>query len=82
MASMGRHRSSRRAHVTRVRLDVIRSEAGRLSGRLVADDGVLDVAFDGTLELLRLLEELVDDEPATASPPALGHVGGGDDAPR
>jgi hypothetical protein len=81
MASMGRNRSSRRAHVTRMRLDVIRSEAGRLSGRLVADGGATDVAFEGTLELLRLLEELVDDEPAPASPPALGHVKRGDEAP-
>jgi hypothetical protein len=64
MASMGRYRSSGDAHVTRVRLDVIRSEAGRLSGRLVTDGGATDVAFDGTLELLRLLEDLVDDEPA------------------
>jgi hypothetical protein len=48
--------------MTRLRLDVIRSEAGRLSGRLVTDDGATDVLFDGTLQLLRLLEELVDDE--------------------
>jgi hypothetical protein len=49
--------------MTRLRLDVVRSEAGRLSGRLVTDDGATDVLFDGTLQLLRLLEELVDDEP-------------------
>jgi hypothetical protein len=49
--------------MTHLRLEVVRSEAGRLSGRLVTDDGATDVLFDGTLQLLRLLEELVDDEP-------------------
>jgi hypothetical protein len=49
--------------MTQLRLDVVRSQAGRLNGRLVTDDGATDVHFDGTLELLRLLEELVTDEP-------------------
>jgi hypothetical protein len=64
-----------------VRLDVIRSEAGRLSGRLSTDGGAMEVAFDGTLELLRLLEELVDDESVSASPPTLGRVEGLERAP-
>jgi hypothetical protein len=63
-----------------MRLDVIRTEAGRLSGRLTTDGGATDVAFDGTLELLRLLEELVGDEPAAASRGALGHAEGCDEA--
>jgi hypothetical protein len=49
--------------MTRLRLDVARSETGRLSGRLVTDDGTTNVVFDGTLELLRLLEEVVDVAP-------------------
>jgi hypothetical protein len=48
--------------VTRVRLDVVRSDAGRLRGHLATDDGATDVPFDGTLELLRLLEELASDD--------------------
>jgi hypothetical protein len=44
--------------VTLVRIDVVRSVAGRLSGRLVTDDGTTDADFDGTLELLRLLENV------------------------
>ena len=63
-----------------MRLDVIRTEAGRLSGRLITDGGATDVAFDGTLELLRLLEELVGDETAAASRPALEHAEDGDEA--
>ena len=51
----------------RLRLDVGRSAAGRLNGRLVSDDGTTDVPFDGTLELLRVLEELVDEEPGAAN---------------
>jgi hypothetical protein len=38
-----------------------------MSGRLVTDDGSTDVAFDGTLELLRLLEDLVSDEDSNPS---------------
>jgi hypothetical protein len=51
--------------MTRLQLDLVRSDAGRFSGRLVTDDGTTDVLFDGTLELLRLLEELVNDDPTT-----------------
>lgn len=58
--------------MTRLRLDVARSEAGRLSGRLVSDDGTTNVVFDGTLELLRLLEELVDVEPTPVRLPERG----------
>jgi hypothetical protein len=54
--------------MTRVRLDIVRSETGRLNGRLVSDDGSTSVAFDGTLELLRLLEELADGTPTTTNP--------------
>jgi len=51
--------------MTRLQLDVVRSDVGRFSGRLVTDDGTTDVLFDGTLELLRLLEELVNDDRTT-----------------
>ena len=52
--------------MTVVRLDVARSVAGRLSGRLTTDDGTTDIAFDGILELLRLLEDVVTDHAPNA----------------
>jgi len=58
--------------MTRLQLDVVRSETGRLRGRLVVDDTTTDVTFDGTLELLRLLEELVSSEPAFPDSPLGG----------
>lgn len=43
----------------RMRLELVRSRPGRLEGRLATEDGSTDVCFNGTLELLRLLEDLV-----------------------
>jgi hypothetical protein len=48
--------------MTRLKLDIVRTEAGRLRGRLITDDGATDVRFNGTLELLRLFEQIVTDE--------------------
>lgn len=42
------------------RLTVERSSSGRLEGSLTTDDGAVEHGFSGTLELMRLLEELVD----------------------
>jgi hypothetical protein len=41
-----------------MRLELRRSRPGRLVGRLASEDGSTDVCFNGTLELLRLLEDL------------------------
>lgn len=48
--------------MTSVRLLVTRSPAGRLEGSLTAADGSVEHRFSGTLELLRLLEDLADAE--------------------
>ena len=42
----------------RMRIELVRSRPGRLEGRLATEDGRTDVCFNGTLELLRLLEDL------------------------
>jgi hypothetical protein len=62
--------------MTRLQLDVVRTEAGRLKGRLVTDDGTTNVRFDGTLELLRILEETVNDDSTTPNPPLDGRGSG------
>ena len=42
----------------RICLELVVSRPGRLKGRLATADGSTDVCFNGTLELLRLLEAL------------------------
>jgi hypothetical protein len=49
----------------RMRLEFVRSRPGRLEGRLATEDGSTDVCFNGTLELLRLLEDLATDVDAS-----------------
>ncbi|NMO93466.1 hypothetical protein [Actinomycetospora sp. TBRC 11914] len=54
----------------RVTLDLVRARDGRLEGTAVADGGA-EHPFSGTLELLRVLEDLGDPEPGpepTGSP--------------
>lgn len=51
----------------RMRLELRRSRPGRLEGRLATEDGSTDVCFNGTLELLRLLEDLATDGDAGGS---------------
>lgn len=41
----------------RISLELVPAEADRLEGRILTDDGV-DQAFSGTLDLLRVLEEI------------------------
>jgi hypothetical protein len=54
----------------RMRLEVVRSGAGRLEGRLATEDGTTDTGFIGTLELLRLIEDLATEpEPRHALEP-------------
>lgn len=46
--------------MTGARLLLTRSPSGRLEGSVLADDGSVEQGFSGTLELLRLLEDLAD----------------------
>lgn len=46
--------------MTSARLLVTRSPSGHLEGSVQADDGSDERGFSGTLELLRLLEDLAD----------------------
>jgi hypothetical protein len=54
--------------VRRIRIEVVRSGAGRLEGRLATEDGTTDRGFSGTLELLRLLEDLAVEHPQALEP--------------
>ena len=44
--------------VMRISLELVPAESDRLEGRIVTKDGA-DLAFSGTLDLLRVLEELL-----------------------
>jgi hypothetical protein len=48
-----------------VRLLVTRSAGGRFEGSLSTEDGSVEHGFSGTLELLRLLEDLADVDAAS-----------------
>jgi hypothetical protein len=42
----------------RISLEFLRAEGDRLEGRILTADGRVAVAFSGTLDLLRVIEEL------------------------
>jgi hypothetical protein len=44
--------------VMRIALELIPAGGDRLEGRIVTGDGRADLVFSGTLDLLRVLEEL------------------------
>ena len=63
----------------RASLELFPSHGDRLEGRLFTEDGLIDLTFSGTLDLLRALEQLqqadadlanagADPVPATALP--------------
>ena len=51
----------------RISLELLPADAERLEGRIVTDDGRVDVTFSGTLDLLRVLEELREADGHAAS---------------
>lgn len=51
----------------RASLELFPGHGDRLEGRIFTDDGRIDLTFSGTLDLLRVLEELQQAEADTAN---------------
>jgi hypothetical protein len=52
--------------IVALRLDVVRGDDGRLSGTVSTKDDAEVHSFSGTLELMRVFEELVPTQPGAA----------------